>query len=378
MVEPLSLPAKWVDDQKTFDQVNSRLKGCRHLGVDTESNSLHAYQEQVCLIQFTDHQTDYLIDAMAPLDLSGLSSIFSDEKIEKIFHAAEYDILCLKRDYGFEFSHLFDTMQAARILGMEKLGLSGLLTDLLDIDQGKSFQKADWGKRPVPEEMRQYARLDTHYLLSLRNILADKLKEKNLMDLAREDFQRLCLVEHTQRDAPLYTQVGGYQLLDPQSLAVLEELCQFRDRRAQKLNRPHFKVIGNNALLAAAQALPHSIQELKKIEEVSPKILDRYQKEILDAVKKGLANPPIQLEKHRRPSQSYIDRLQNLQNWRKEAGKKMGVLSDIVLPRDILEEIAAKNPHDLQELEALMAEVPWRLARFGRDIIKVIEKVKAS
>jgi ribonuclease D len=154
MVEPLSLPAKWVDDQKTFDQVNSRLKGCRHLGVDTESNSLHAYQEQVCLIQFTDHQTDYLIDAMAPLDLSGLSSIFSDEKIEKIFHAAEYDILCLKRDYGFEFSHLFDTMQAARILGMEKLGLSGLLTDLLDIDQGKSFQKADWGKRPVPEEMR--------------------------------------------------------------------------------------------------------------------------------------------------------------------------------------------------------------------------------
>jgi ribonuclease D len=354
------------------------LKECRHLGVDTESNSLHAYQEQVCLIQFTDHQTDYLIDAMAPLDLSGLSSIFSDEKIEKIFHAAEYDILCLKRDYGFEFSHLFDTMQAARILGMEKLGLSGLLTDLLDIDQGKSFQKADWGKRPVPEEMRQYARLDTHYLLSLRNILADKLKQKNLMDLAREDFQRLCLVEHTQRDAPLYTQVGGYQLLDPQSLAVLEELCQFRDRRAQKLNRPHFKVIGNNALLAAAQALPHSIQELKKIEEVSPKILDRYQKEILDAVKKGLANPPIQLEKHRRPSQSYIDRLQNLQNWRKEAGKKMGVLSDIVLPRDILEEIAARNPRDLRELEAIMVDVPWRFAHFRRDIIKVIEKVKAS
>jgi ribonuclease D len=377
MAEHLSSPAIWVDDQKSFDHVCSQLKKNRHLGVDTESNSLHAYQEHVCLIQFTDAHADYLIDAMAEVDLTGLSEIFSDENIEKIFHAAEYDILCLKRDYRFEFSHLFDTMQAARILGMEKLGLSGLLSDLLDIDQGKSFQKADWGKRPVPEEMRQYARMDTHYLLSLRNILAEKLKEKNLMDLAREDFQRLCQLQHTQRDAPLYTQVGGHHLLDPQSLAVLEELCQFRDRRAEKLNRPHFKVIGNNILLAVAQALPHSEQELRKIEDVSPKILERYQKEILDAIKKGLANPPIQLEKHRRPSQAYIDRLQKLQDWRKNEGSKMGVQSDIVLPRDILEEIAAKNPQDLRELDALMVDVPWRLAHYGRDIIKIIKKVNS-
>ena len=378
MAELLSLPAIWVDDQKTFDQVYSQLKESRHLGVDTESNSLHAYQEQVCLIQFTDDQTDYLIDAMAQLDLSKLSVIFSDESIEKIFHAAEYDILCLKRDFGFEFNHLFDTMQSARILGMEKLGLTGLLSDLLGVERGKSFQKADWGKRPVPEEMRQYARLDTHYLLQLRNILAERLKEQNLMDLAREDFRRLCLAEHTQRDVPLYTQVSGYHTLDLQALAVLEELCQFRDHRAQKLNRPHFKVIGNSALLAAAESLPRSVEELKKIEGFSPKILERYQKEILDAVKKGLSSPPIQPEKHHRPSQAYIDRLQKLQDWRKNEGKKMGVQSDIVLPRDILEEIAAKNPRDLRELKVIMVEVPWRLARFGRDIIKVIEKVKSS
>jgi len=378
MAETLSSPAIWVDDQKSFDDIYSHLKDCRRIGIDTESNSLHAYQEQVCLIQFSDDRADYLIDAMAELNLSGLSVIFADEKIEKIFHAAEYDILCLKRDYGFNFSHLFDTMQAARILGMEKLGLSGLLFDLLGVEQSKNFQKADWGKRPVPEEMRQYAQEDTHYLLTLRNILAEKLKEKNLMDLAREDFQRLCRVEFNQRDTPLYTQVGGYQLLDPQSLAVLNELSLFRDRRAQKLNRPHFKVAGNNVLLAIAQALPQSEQDLKKIDNVSPKILERYQKEILDAVKKGLADPPIQLEKHRRPPQSYIDRMQNLQNWRKEAGKKMGVLSDIVLPRDILEDIAAKNPRDAGELKAIMAEVPWRFAHFGRDIIKVIEKVRSS
>jgi ribonuclease D len=373
MAENLSSPAIWVDDQKSFDHVCGQLKKNRHLGIDTESNSLHAYQEHVCLIQVTDNQADYLIDALADIDLGELSAIFSDKNIEKIFHAAEYDILCLKRDYGYEFNHLFDTMQAARILGMEKLGLSGLLSDLLSVEQGKSFQKADWGKRPIPEEMRQYARLDTHYLLPLRNILADRLEEKNLMDLAREDFQRLCQAEHTQRDVPLYTQVGGHHLLDPQALAVLEELCQFRDHRARKLNRPHFKVIGNSALLAAAESLPHSVEELKRVEGISPKILERYQKDILDAVKKGLARPPIHSEKHHRPSQAYIDRLQKLQDWRKNEGKKIGVQSDIVLPRDILEEIAAKNPYDLHNLEPLMADVPWRLAHYGRDIINVIK-----
>ncbi len=87
------------------------------VAVDTESNSLHAYREQVCLIQFSTEETDYLVDPLALDDLSSLGPIFANPDIEKIFHAAEYDLICLKRDFGFQFANLFDTMVAASILG---------------------------------------------------------------------------------------------------------------------------------------------------------------------------------------------------------------------------------------------------------------------
>ena len=99
------------------------------VAVDIESNSLHAYQEQVCLIQFSTPDQDYLVDPLAIDDISPLAQVFQAEAIEKVFHAAEYDVICLKRDYGFEFNHLFDTMIAARTLGRKRVGLGSILKD---------------------------------------------------------------------------------------------------------------------------------------------------------------------------------------------------------------------------------------------------------
>jgi ribonuclease D len=93
------------------------------IAVDTESNSLFAYREQVCLIQFSTRDTDYLVDPLALDDLSSLEPIFSSPAINKTFHAAEYDLICLKHDFNFSFSNLFDTMLAARILGRKEIGL---------------------------------------------------------------------------------------------------------------------------------------------------------------------------------------------------------------------------------------------------------------
>ena len=100
-----------------------RLSSESILAVDTESNSLYAYKERVCLIQFSTPQDDFLVDPLALDDLSPLESLFAAPNIEKIFHAAEYDLITLKRDYKYEFENLFDTMLAARILGWEEIGL---------------------------------------------------------------------------------------------------------------------------------------------------------------------------------------------------------------------------------------------------------------
>ena len=71
--------------------------------------------------------------------------------------------------------------QAARGLNAaHKLGI------ILD----KKYQKADWGKRPLSREMLNYARLDTHYLLELRDSLQAELQERGRWDLARESGLR--------------------------------------------------------------------------------------------------------------------------------------------------------------------------------------------
>ena len=122
------------------------------VAVDTESNSLHAFREQVCLLQFSSNKEDYLVDPLALRDLSLLAPIFANPKIEKVFHAAEYDLICLRRDFNFSFANLFDTMQAARVLGYPAVGLDRLLGDKFGIKMDKRHQKANWAARPLTQD----------------------------------------------------------------------------------------------------------------------------------------------------------------------------------------------------------------------------------
>jgi ribonuclease D len=116
----------WISSDSNLRSMASQLSQQPRLAIDTESNSLHAFREQVCLIQFSTPDTDYLVDPLAIKDLSPLSGLFSDPHIEKTFHAAEYDLICLKRDFNFNVVNMFDTMQAARILGYPACGLNHL------------------------------------------------------------------------------------------------------------------------------------------------------------------------------------------------------------------------------------------------------------
>ena len=102
MTKPILPPPIWVDKPDTFNQMLGDLTAQPRLAVDTESNSLHAYRERVCLIQFTTPTRDYVIDPLALQDMNALGPIFSNPNIEKIFHAAEYDLICLRRDFSLK------------------------------------------------------------------------------------------------------------------------------------------------------------------------------------------------------------------------------------------------------------------------------------
>ena len=349
----------------------------RILAVDTESNSLYVYREQVCLIQISTMKVDYLIDPLALPDLSLIGPIFADEKIVKIFHAAEYDLICLKRDFDFHFAAIFDTMMAGRILGRSSVGLASMLNQEFGIELDKRFQRANWGKRPLPGAQLEYARLDSHYLISLRNRLVEELKDVNRWQLAQEDFHRLCDVkippevdgiENCQRAA-------GNQSLSSQQANILRELCKYREYQAQRANLPPFKILGKQTLLEIALAMPRIKDDLIAIPKLSRRQIDRHGEGLLKAVDRGMRSKHQKNSnhRHRQPmDEKFIYRLEALRNWRKETGQDLGVESDVVMPRDILEVIAQNNPQRLDELQVIMQPVPWRFEKFGAQVLEIL------
>src|SRR5689334_23122851 len=101
MIEAVLSPPVLVATPASLAQLIEALAGEPAVGVDTESNSLFAYRERVCLIQFSTPSQDYILDPLALADLSSLGPLFVNPAQQKIFHAAEYDLICLKRDYDF-------------------------------------------------------------------------------------------------------------------------------------------------------------------------------------------------------------------------------------------------------------------------------------
>jgi ribonuclease D len=349
------------------------------IAVDTESNSLFAYREQVCLIQFSTRAADYLVDPLAMADVSALEAIFADPGIIKTFHAAEYDLICMKRDFGFSFNNLFDTMIAARIVGRKEVGLGSLLEEEFGIKVDKRYQRANWGQRPLPDYLLEYAQQDTHHLIPLKERLEEQLEEKGLRALAEEDFRRVAEVEAgPENGKPACWRVNGVHLLSPQQAAVLQELCKYRDEMARSMNRPLFKVMGDETLIALASALPASMEELKALPGMTNHQVGRHGKALLQAVGKGLKATPVHPPRSTRPDERYLARMEALKQWRKEKARELKVESDIILPRDLLHELAARNPRDEKALGECLAGVPWRREQYGGEIVKTLARINVK
>ena len=373
MTNSILPPPVWVDKPEPFKQMLGDLTAQPRLAVDTESNSLHAYREQVCLIQFTTPGKDYVLDPLALHDLSALGPIFNDPKIEKIFHAAEYDLICLRRDFNFQFSNLFDTMHAARVLGYPFVGLDNLLAEKFQFEMDKRHQKADWAVRPLTHAQLDYARLDTHFLFDLRDVLEAELRERGWLEIAREDFARAAKVDISKErvNGTSWKRFSTRKDITPRELTVLSELCLSRDRIAERMNRPVFKVVSDAILLDIARNLPEKDVDLAGL-GLSSKQIRLWGSEILEAIKRGAAAPLVEREQAKRPNDATLKRLEKLKNWRKKVAQELQVESDIVLPKAYLNSLAEHPPKSLEELESIMRDSPTRFTRYGEQLYRLV------
>lgn len=174
-----SAKAVWIDLVPQLRSMISALKGLSEIAVDLEHHDFHSYYGITCLMQISNRSTDWLVDTIALRDeLVALNEIFADPKIVKVFHGANMDIIWLQRDLGLYVVSLFDTYHASKVLGFPKFSLAYLLETFAKFKTSKKYQLADWRIRPLPEVLVDYARADTHFLLSIFDKLINLLIEK--------------------------------------------------------------------------------------------------------------------------------------------------------------------------------------------------------
>jgi ribonuclease D len=356
----------------------AQLSRCPVIAVDTESNSLHAYQEQVCLVQFSIPGADYLVDPLNGLDISPLGQIFADPGIEKVFHAAEYDVLCLRRDYGWTFRNLFDTMWGARILGWPHNGLGKILHKKFGVRLNKRWQRHDWGRRPLSAEALAYARLDTHYLLPLREQMLAELEQKNRLLEARELFAEVAQSEPNFQpfdpDRHLW-KVKGARDLSPDTRAILRELLVWRDGEARRRNRPPFKILGKQVLVALAQTRPQHASEMEDIDGLKPHHVRRYGRRIARAIERGIKAEPIKRPPQSpRPPDIVLKRYEALRKWRKKMAARRRVDPDVVISNATLWSLSQRAPQTLDQLRQVDALGDWKRETYGQDLLNVLRR----
>jgi ribonuclease D len=351
---------------------------------DTEADSFYHYFDKVCLVQIATRKKCWLVDPLeieAPEMLAALAPVFASPKVRVLFHAAEYDIYVLKRDSGFEFTNLFDTMVCAQLLGYPAIGLAALVERHFGVVLPKDEQRSDWSRRPLSDKQLSYAASDVLYLIKLAEKLEKELRKAGRLDWAVDDFETLCGRSWPDRefDKLGYLRIKGARGMDPVELGVLRELFLLRDKRAREIDRPPFKVLGNRTLLEISRAQAADLDALAEIKGITDLILKRLGKDLVAAVKKGLRKPHGPIPKlettvRRRMDKRTEKRLGALKDWRGPRAEALKLDPGVLCPNAALESIAWANPENAEDMKALPELKCWFVREFASEIIGVLER----
>ncbi len=351
------------------------------LGVDTEANSFFAYSDRLCLFQVTADEIDYLVDPVALGDeLKAVKPLLEDPAVVKIFHAAEFDLMLIKKDLDAEVHGLFDTQVAMTLLQHEKTGLAALIESYYGMVLSKKEQRSNWGKRPLTDSQIAYARIDTHFLPDLYRRLTAELEEKGMTAAAHGEFvrQEQEILPPREPNYDGWKKMKGARGMAPDAAARLRALFRWREETAQERDKPVFRVMANETLIDLAKQPPRDTKDLAGRRGIGWGNARKVGKELMAALKgaEGEAtNDHIpervsREERNRRRRQRENQDL--LRKWRKRRADELGLPSERLMHRRHLEEIGRQLPRTREELAATVALNDWQRENLEDSLLEVL------
>ena len=312
-------PYDLIDTESALHRLIDELKPCKEIAVDLEHHSIRSFLGLTCLMQLSSRSKDYIVDTLAlRTSLWQLGEIFANPKIVKVFHGCENDIYWLQRDLGLYVVNCFDTYLAAKQLRFPALSLAHLVRVYCGVTLDKTHQLSDWRQRPLGEDMLQYARCDTMYLLYIFDMMrrdlwnaasptvAEAYNTRHESEGGSVDYieavlagsKRLCLNVYVKPafdpegyqallalDTKLLRAMNGSTTLTPTQERIITALWDWRDQRARDEDESVLFVLSNAELVRVALVAPRSLQDLRdKIASQALAILTPYALEHLDDI----------------------------------------------------------------------------------------------
>ena len=286
----------WVNSASQLHELINLLLEEPAYAIDTEFHRERTYYPHLALVQVAWSGGLSLIDPLA-IDIKPLVRLFESDVIA-VFHAADQDLEVLRHMTGVAPKRIFDTQLAAGFVGFSTPSLATLAERVLGFRLSKGDRLTDWTQRPLTDAQKNYAASDVLHLLELREQLSDQLDSSGRTAWLDEELAILQARSRGEGHAErAWWRLKDGRVLRGKDRLIAQQLCVWRERRAQAEDKPVRFVLPDLAVLTIAQSRPTTTDALLSLRGLD----GRYVKggagrEILDVVKSAVDLPASALQ----------------------------------------------------------------------------------
>jgi ribonuclease D len=362
---------QFIETTEALTEFCNAIAGDRYITIDTEFHREKTYFPQLCLVQVAGSKLAAIIDPLAGgIDLAPLYALLKNPDIIKVMHACRQDMEIFAYAMGEVPSPVFDTQIAGMVLGFgEQVSYEALVRHYARASLDKSSRFTDWMKRPLTDKQLEYAIADVTHLRTVFDAIFSELQDKDRLHWVEEEMEAL-------HEMSLYTVNPDtawmrlkFRNTSPKYLAVLQAMCAWREREAQRMNVPRGRLVKDDSLVEIATQKPTSIAELRGMRAYQGTLNDTMAKGLLEAAARGVnLSPeeyPVWVDKKPLPEhqQTAIELVKLLL---KKASGEVSTVPRMIAANDELEALI-KGERNLKILEG------WRNDLFGRHALALLE-----
>jgi ribonuclease D len=214
-----------------------RMRGVKKIALDLEGDQgIINYKYSISIFQCYDGITPIVIDALKTADSKALKDFLTADDIIKVMFSSENDLFMTQNVLGYSINPIMDIAIAQKLLGL-KVNLSEYIG--IERKVKDSFQRANWLKRPIRDDLLHYAVNDVLHLLEINEKFENDLKEKKLFEeyvkasaaVSKKNFI-VNQYEHYKKKFP------GYKKLSKEKRKLGKTVWIFRELLGEHFNCP--------------------------------------------------------------------------------------------------------------------------------------------